>query len=75
MKQPVMHQPDLSDSELEDLAVTALLYRHSARRSCALAGFMRWADPQRARWLVKDAARLMARSAEIDGVGADGAAS
>ena len=72
MKLPSIEHAELTDSEIEDLAVTAYLYRHSARQACAKAAFMRWVDPQRARWLVKDAARLMARSAEIDGTGAGG---
>lgn len=72
MKQPAMLQLDLSDDELEDLAVTAYLYRHSARRACAMAALIRWVDPQRARWFVKDAARLMGKSAEIDGTGSHG---
>ncbi len=72
MKQPAMLEPSLTDDEIEDLAVTAYLYRHSARQACVKAAFIRTIDPTRARWLIKDAARLIGRSAEIDGRGAEG---
>ncbi len=63
-----MLEPSLTDDELEDLAVTAYLYRHSARQACVNAAFM-WAAGERRRssWFVKDAVRLLGRASSIDG--------
>lgn len=72
MKPPAIANEDLTDDELEDLAVTAYLYRHSAMKACAMATLIWSLDRQRSRWYVKDAARLMGKSAEIDGTGAHG---
>lgn len=73
MKQPVMSATNLTAGELEDLAIEALFYRVKAREACVLAAFF-WAarDRDRARWYVKDGARFIGLSGEIDGTGAEG---